>query len=245
MKQVFTIDNGNSNPNVGLFEDGELREVLLKAAFVERFAQGVPVTGAAIMADVGQANELSALFGAKLTRMKAYRTFGAFLDMPVNYGMTLGDDRLALAYHAYKTLSAALPALIIDSGTFITVDVVDADGFKGGYIFPGLRRFYEIYGKSARLPDLSKATLPPQASCELPRATTDAILQAGLLYTRGILREALEGPARQAQTLIITGGDAGVIEDIVRKLFPGMKYIVDTKLIHLSLYTVYKAIAVT
>lgn len=242
MRQFFTIDNGNSNPNVGLFEDGELREVLLKAAFLERFAEGVPAQSVAMMADVGQTNELPALFGARLMRMGRYRTAGAFLDMPVNYGMTLGEDRLALAYHACKTLPMALPALIIDGGTFMTMDVVDNNGLQGGYIFPGLRRLYETYGKSARLPNLSQAPLPPYAACELPHATTDAILQAGLLYVRGILREVLDGPARQAQTLIITGGDAGTIEGVVRELFPGMKYIVDPKLMHLSLYTVFTAI---
>lgn len=241
MAQVFTIDNGNSNPNIGIFTEGVLVDVLLKDAFLTRYTQGPPADSIAVMADVGKPNELPDFFGDKLVRLGAYRDETAFLDMPVNYGPTLGEDRLALAYHVYKTMPNALPALIIDSGTFATVDVVDGGGFVGGYIFPGMRRFYEIYGKSARLPDLSGME-PPPYTANLPHATDDAILQAGALYWRGILREVLDGPAKNIKSVVLTGGSALILEKILRELFPNYEYIVDLKLMHLSLYTVFRVV---
>ena len=54
--------------------------------------------------------------------------------MPVHYQKSLGEDRLALAYYAYKTLQS--PTMIIDGGTFLTIDFVNSDGFLGGYIAP-------------------------------------------------------------------------------------------------------------
>lgn len=240
MTHVFSIDNGNSNPNIGLFENGVLTDVLLKADFMQRF-KTLPENAEAIMADVGFNNELPGFFGAKLLRMGAYRTQKGFLDMPVNYAATLGEDRLALGFHVYKTMPRKLPALVIDSGTFTTIDVVDADGFAGGYIFPGIRRFYEIYGQSARLPNLSGAAVAFDAPPTLPHTTPEAILQAGQVYWSGVLKEILT-LGFDFKTVIVTGGDALKLQPLLQHLCATQEIIVDLRLIHLSLYTVYQNI---
>lgn len=240
MTQVFSIDNGNSNPNIGLFENGRLTEVLLKTDFLNRFGI-IPTDAVAIMADVGFPNELHEIFGAKLMRLGDFRTINGFLDMPVEYSATLGEDRLALGYHVYKTMPEKLPALVIDSGTFTTIDVVAENGFAGGYIFPGVRRFYEVYGQSARLPDLSGANIALEAPPVLPHTTPDAILQAGAVYWTGVLKEMLT-LGYDFKTIVITGGDALKLEPLLTKLCPTQEIIVDLKLIHLSLYTIYQSI---
>lgn len=240
MTQVFSIDNGNSNPNIGLFEDGRLTEVLLKADFLHRF-KTVPADAAAIMADVGFPNELTDFFGVRLLRLGAFRTKNGFLDMPVDYAATLGEDRLALGFHVYKTMPEKLPALVVDSGTFTTIDVVAEDGFAGGYIFPGVRRFYEVYGQSARLPDLSGANIDLGGPPVLPHTTPDAILQAGAVYWTGVFKEMLT-LGYDFKTLVITGGDALKLAPLLTKLCPTQEITVDLKLIHLSLYTIYQSI---
>lgn len=240
MTQVFSIDNGNSNPNIGLFENGLLTEVLLKADFMHRY-KTLPQNARAIMADVGFTNELPEFFGDNLLRLGAYRTQKDFLNMPVNYAATLGEDRLALSFHVYKTMPQKLPALIIDSGTFTTIDVVDASGFVGGYIFPGIRRFFEVYGQSARLPDLSSADFAFDAPSFLPHTTPEAILQAGQIYWTGVLKEILT-LGYDFKTIVITGGDALKLKPLLRRLCAAQEIIVDLRLIHLSLYTVYQNI---
>lgn len=240
MTQVFTIDNGNSNPNIGFFENGLLTDVLLKADFMSRF-KILPADVRAIMADVGFPNELPDFFGDRLLRLGAYRTKNGFLDMPVNYAATLGEDRLALGFHVYKTMPRKLPALVVDSGTFTTIDVVDKNGFMGGYIFPGIRRFYEIYGQSARLPDLSSAAFAFDAPKALPRTTPEAILQAGQAYWTGVFKEILT-LGYDFKTILVTGGDAQRLEPLLKRLCATQEIIVDLRLIHLSLYTVYQNI---
>lgn len=240
MKHIFSIDNGNSNPNIGLFKNGILTDVMFKTDFMRRY-KTIPADAVAIMADVGFPSELPEFFGAKLLRLGKYRTQEGFLDMPVNYAASLGEDRLALSYHIYKTRPQQLPALIIDSGTFTTIDMVDANGFAGGYIFPGIRRFFEIYGQSARLPNLSSMAFTFDESPAWPHTTTEAILQAGHIYWTGMLKEILtREPA--FQTIVITGGDALKLKPLLQRLCVAKDIIVDLRLIHISLFTVYQNI---
>lgn len=240
MTNIFSIDNGNTNPSIGLFKNDLLTEVMLKDDFMRRY-KTMPEDAAAIMADVGFPNELADFFGAKLLRLGNYRTQTSFLDMPVNYAASLGEDRLALSFHIYKTRPQKLPALIIDSGTFTTIDMVDVNGFAGGYIFPGIRRFFEIYGQSARLPDLSSEAFAYDAPPVWPRTTTEAILRAGQIYWTGVFKEILTlGPV--FQTIVITGGDALKLQPVLQRLCAAQDVTVDLRLMHLSLYTVYQNI---
>lgn len=240
MVQVFTIDNGNSNPNIAIFENSDIKEILLKDAFLARY-KNPAAEAQAIMANVGFPNELPELFGDRLLRLSAYRTQNAFLDMPVDYTLTLGEDRLALGYHVYKTMPHKLPALVIDSGTFTTIDIIDANGFQGGYIFPGVRRFYEIYGSSARLPDLSQSEFTINETRDLPHSTEDAILNAGQIYWNGVFKE-IARTADNIKTVVLTGGDAVKLEPLLAKLYNKREIITDSRLIHLGLYTVYTSI---
>jgi len=119
----------------------------------------------------------------------------------------LGVDRwagLVAAHHAYES-----PVCIVDCGTAITVDVVEANGsHQGGLIFPGL--------------SLMKTALVERTEIELneseagnsrlfARNTTDA-LNGGALYTviaaldRIIADVAIE--MKQDMVNVITGGDA-------------------------------------
>lgn len=241
MTLVFSIDNGNSNPNVAVFNNGELTGVALMADFMARYPSAPP-NADAIMADVGFPNRLTEMFGNRLIRLNAYRGDRAFLDMPVNYTITLGEDRLALAYHTYKTMPAALPALVVDSGTFTTIDVVDQKGFQGGYIFPGVRRFYEIYGSSARLPNLSNTNFTLNSAAQLPHSTEDAILNAGQIYWNGVFKEIKALCGKYLKSIVLTGGDALIIEPLLKSLFNKQAIVANVNLMHLSLYTVYKSI---
>lgn len=241
MTNIFSIDNGNTNPSIGFFKNDLLTEVMLKDDFMRRY-KTMPENAVAIMADVGFPNELADFFGAKLLRLGQYRTPTSFLDMPVNYTASLGEDRLALSYHIYKTRPQKLPALIVDSGTFTTIDMVDVNGFTGGYIFPGIRRFFEIYGQSARLPDLSSAAFTFDTLSVWPHTTTAAILQAGQIYWTGVFKEILMLEP-EFETIVITGGDALKLQPLLQRLCAAQDITVDLRLMHLSLYTVYQNIS--
>jgi type III pantothenate kinase len=68
----------------------------------------------------------------------------------------LGRDRLLAAWQARRIFPTG-PLVIVDAGTAVTMDVVDAsDVFRGGLIFPGAATMLQMLAnQTASLPDLS------------------------------------------------------------------------------------------
>ncbi|TWT32785.1 type III pantothenate kinase [Blastopirellula retiformator] len=137
-------------------------------------------------------------------------------DLPLPIAVTapekVGMDRLAAAVGASAIRDAERPAIIIDAGSAITVDVVAANGsFIGGAIVPGMKMAARaLAGQTDLLPEITVDV------GEVPTAIgtdTLAAMRSGLYYSAvGGVRELiarftaqLDGPAPQ---IIFAGGDA-------------------------------------
>lgn len=128
----------------------------------------------------------------------------------------LGVDRY-LALLAARSRQRSGPMVVVDCGTAVTLDRLEADGrHSGGVIAPGLEMMRGALGRAtAALPDISADGLREDvgggASQGLPRDTTRAILEGtrtafcGLICA-GIARLDPEACAE----ILITGGDAEV-----------------------------------
>jgi type III pantothenate kinase len=123
-----------------------------------------------------------------------------------------GHDRLAAAAAAHALAEG--PAVVVDLGSAVTVDAVDASGaFLGGAIGPG--RPALVAGLRAAAPALPDAGEMPDG---LPRSTGEAI-RAGIdLGLAGIVtrlvseaRSALSGG--DEPVVFLTGGDAETLAD--------------------------------
>ncbi len=91
--RLITIDNGNTHPNVGVFNDGVLQGVM-------PLDQYVPAAGDYVLiASVGYALTMKPSFDLKSKRTKTH-----FFDMKVNYAETLGDDRLIARFGLFKKI---------------------------------------------------------------------------------------------------------------------------------------------
>ncbi|MEM9942971.1 MAG: type III pantothenate kinase, partial [Planctomycetota bacterium] len=68
---------------------------------------------------------------------------------------SLGTDRLLASWFS-TVLTPRLPIVVVDSGTAVTIDVVNEDGvFAGGFIFPGIEKSLKVLNESTdALPDL-------------------------------------------------------------------------------------------
>ena len=90
---------------------------------------------------------------------------------------TLGVDRIANAVGASMRCPGR-PVLVIDAGTCITYDLVDASGtFQGGAISPGLAmRALAMHEHSARLPKVGL-----EGAASLVAANTEEALRSGVL----------------------------------------------------------------
>ena len=91
---------------------------------------------------------------------------------------TLGVDRIAGACGALQ-LFPGCSSLVIDAGTCITYDFIDANGnYHGGGISPGLMmRFKAVHTFTARLPLVTPTEQP-----DLIGSSTETSIQSGVIY---------------------------------------------------------------
>ncbi|TAN67608.1 MAG: type III pantothenate kinase [Methylobacter sp.] len=119
----------------------------------------------------------------------------------------LGVDRwlsLIAVWRQYRK-----PVCIVDCGTAITVDLIDADGrHQGGLISPGLTLMKKSLGQGTAALAFSEAShvFPPS-----PANFTEAAIYSGTLVAAiGLIEHVLSKQAANTQ-LILTGGDAELI----------------------------------
>lgn len=124
------------------------------------------------------------------------------------YSGMIGADRVANAVAAVAYYP--LPALVIDCGSALTCELIDADRkFRGGAIAPGRALMRSALRRgTAQLPEIGLSDAPPTGA---GLGTVEAIrlgVDAGAL---GMLRElcARLSAVLKPRSVILTGGDAG------------------------------------
>lgn len=122
---------------------------------------------------------------------------------------TLGADRKAAACGARK-LCPGRGCVIIDAGTCITVDYMDAQGvFRGGAILPGIEmKFRALHTFTAKLPLLTTVDATQQP---ITGRTTQESMEAGVLTATRFVIEGFVAHYRESEpdtAVLLTGGDA-------------------------------------
>lgn len=134
------------------------------------------------------------------------------LRVLVEHPEKVGMDRLfdAVAANAHRRPDA--PAVIVDAGSAVTVDLVDEGGaFRGGAIMPGLRLMAEaLHDYTSLLPRIEV----PQTLPSVPGTSTTAAMQAGVFWAvvggiRALLREY--EAKWEKPDIFLTGGDAPLL----------------------------------
>ncbi len=217
MQGLVTLDFGNTNPHAGLFQKAQgawtlvtvapLAELALSLAQLGMSAHDTSVVVCEVRAREDAIAKLQEL-GFLVTRLKDYWRGTRFAGMPVNYAPTLGEDRLIEAFYAYK--KERIPQLVIDAGTFVTMDVVTENGFEGGYIIPGLRAYFETFGRGEQL---RAVALDERLPSTLPRETAGAM--AGSYTAFAALAKKLVRE-HNLKKIVLTGGQRTLWEGFFR-----------------------------
>jgi type III pantothenate kinase len=124
---------------------------------------------------------------------------------------TIGPDRLANAVAARHLYGA--PVVVVDFGTAVTLDVVNASGnYAGGIIAPGLAAMTEyLHEKTALLPRIRIREI----RTVIGRSTEEAMQVGAVHGYRGLIRELLVELKRELRTrrlpVVGTGGYAKLI----------------------------------
>lgn len=135
------------------------------------------------------------------------------IEVRIDKPSEAGADRLVNAVGAYVEYGG--PAIVIDSGTATTFDIVGADGaFEGGIILPGINLSLQaLHDAAARLPRVEIR----DPGCVIGKDTVSA-MQSGIYW--GSI-EMIEGLCRriraeyaQPMKTIATGGVASIFEGV-------------------------------
>lgn len=235
--KFITIDIGNSNQSFAVFKDSEI--FVSKHDFVElpNFINHLQDQKEDYRIIVSSVNDqfLSQIPG-KYTLARNFLSKESFIDMPFHYAKTLGDDRLVSIYFLYK--SNASKKVLIDTGTFTTLDIISNEGFHGGYILPGfdLLKASYTHGKN-----LKKYPIPPEITTErenVPLNTQTAIEQ-GLAASYFF---PIKGLIKQNKTtnVYLTGGNAEKIAKFLKSANEDFRLMISQELLHRSLCFIAK-----
>ena len=133
----------------------------------------------------------------------------------VNEPEKVGLDRLFGAVAAKAMVPPGTPAITVDVGTAVTVNLIDADGvFQGGAIFPGPRLMARaLHDFTAKLPLIDPTEFPTD---ELPGKNTEAAIRLGIDATlAGAVFQLVSLSAQQCPSppwLFLTGGGAHLLD---------------------------------
>lgn len=179
-------------------------------------ALDVPSTAAWRVASVHRPSEQRlAAWVRKANPDASYRNLTA-ADLPIKICVEqparVGMDRLVAAVAVNQLRNPRAPAIIVDAGTAITVDLVDHQGeFLGGAILPGMRLVSQaLAAKTDQLPQVD-----PHFQQSVPNAlgtSTEGAIRSGLFWgSVGAIRELVErlgALANGSPQVFLTGGDA-------------------------------------
>ncbi|BDD07836.1 type III pantothenate kinase [Fulvitalea axinellae] len=205
------IDIGNTRTKAGLFSNGELvRVITLKKELITQTVKDLNPKKI-IFSSVSSETEPLV---KSVSEVAPVWTLHHAMPLPFRIAYktpeTLGVDRIAGVAGARHLTDK--PALVIDIGTCVTYDIVDAEGtYHGGSISPGLRmRLRAMNHFTERLPLIETGDRVP-----LTGSTTEDALRSGA--THG-LRLEIEGIIREYRkkfrdlAVILCGGDSEFFE---------------------------------
>lgn len=139
------------------------------------------------------------------------------LRVDVDDPTSAGIDRLLTAAAAHR-VARPEPAIVINVGTAVTADVVDAGGrFLGGVILPGPRLMADsLHAFTAKLPRVDVAAVP---STHPPGRNTQDAVTAGIRYAiigaAYLLVDRYAALVNGLPWVFLTGGGLGDLKDTV------------------------------
>ena len=197
---LLLLDLGNTNTHLGLANGRRLvKQMDLPTSAwsgpharkaLTRFVGRQRLEGAALCSVVPASTPLALEAIWKTWRLDAFElTHRSLRGVGIRYPRpgSIGPDRLANAAAARHRHGA--PVVVVDFGTAVTFDVVDAKGdYVGGIIAPGLAAMTEyLHDKTALLPRVRIREI----RSTIGRSTEEAMLIGAVHGYRGLVRELL------------------------------------------------------
>lgn len=221
---ILLFDIGNTNTHIGLANERRVTrhtDIPTAAWFsgeaqaqLARFVGRVRLEGVAICSVVPRATPrvrkvVRALWNLTSLELTPTTLWGLGIDYPKP--QSIGPDRLANAVAARQRFGA--PVVVLDFGTAVTLDVVNARGnYVGGIIAPGLAAMTDyLHEKTALLPRIRIR----EFKSAIGKSTEEAMLVGAVHGYRGLVRGLIAELKRELRVrrlpVVATGGYAKLI----------------------------------
>jgi pantothenate kinase type III len=232
---LVTLDLGNSTSVIGLFEN-ESKYV------IKVFSDTVQIPDVPAIACTVSRSSLPNF--KNLINVKDYIKDSKLLGLPIHYSDTIGIDRLVVAHKVHEEIhnkQLSQNVVVIDVGTYMTIDFVNLEGFQGGYIIPGPTTVLNSFQSGAQLKEfgLNFEKLPDtSAQFKIPDNTFDAMISGTQLIFISIIQNLTSQYPKNE--FMITGGGSNLINDYINTNHKSVQTKHRPNLIHESLYNMAK-----
>lgn len=221
---ILLFDIGNTHTHLGLADDTRvIKQTDIStlawfgggaAALVKKFVGTKKIHGAVLCSVVPRATPLvckavRSAWKLETLEVNAKTIRGVGVDYPKP--ASIGADRLANSVAARLRFGA--PVVVVDFGTAVTFDVVNAKGdYVGGIIAPGLAAMTNyLHEKTALLPKIKIREI----KTAIGKSTEEAMLVGAVHGYRGLVRELISELKRELRVkklpVVATGGYAKLI----------------------------------
>lgn len=205
---IGIIDIGNSTYHCGIFENNSLKKEIrtVEITDVRNF-----------FSDIKQILCISVVPDRKKSIEKVIDAY--VFSFPINlvqldYKSKPGEDRLANGLGAKNEIG--LPAIVVDCGSTITIDLYDEPTdsnffvkFEGGAIMPGLKTYFSSVSRAGEQLPLISSELQDR----LGKSTEDCIKLGAFGSLVGGIKEILQILDYKNKNSIFTGGDGEILSE--------------------------------
>lgn len=221
---IAVFDIGNTHTHIGLANSKRVisQTNVTSAGWADgssaraaaRFLKSRKIHGAALCSVVPTVTPLVSRFVKELYQLPCLKlTSQSVRQIGIDYPKpeTIGPDRLANAVAGREYFGA--PLVVVDFGTAVTFDVLNARGnYVGGIIAPGLAAMTGyLHEKTALLPKIEIR----EVTEVIGKNTEEAMVIGAVHGYRGLVRELIMELKRELKVrhlpVIATGGYAGLI----------------------------------
>ncbi len=205
------LDIGNTRTRLAVFDGSriEIVRVFNTSELAPAMLTGCQDIFAACVVPDAKAR----LTGLPITYLSA-RNAGTLIDFTQVDSSTLGADRIA---NCLAALDYPLPAIVIDCGTAITLEVIDIDRvFRGGAILPGRQLMRQaLHDHTGALPLVPLSAMPPTVGVDTSSSIAFGI-DGGIA---GMVRELVSQiQVRMGEGFILLGAGGDI--DFLRQNLP-------------------------
>ena len=207
----LAIDIGNTRTKFGFFKNGRLRKKLYWEKTDLRKLETLLSNQKVENIICSTVKTVDFKFEKRISKNRFYIRLEANTPLPIQNKYrtpkTLGKDRLAAVVGAFE-LYPNTSSLVIDAGTCITYDVINAKGdFLGGNIVPGLEmRYKAMHHFTAQLPLIERKG---GRIVDIGKDTNSAMRTGGALGTMLEMEAWIQYFKKEYEVIntILTGGD--------------------------------------